>query len=137
MTERKLRDINVEEFTSPCPFTVNPDTKADEIISMMFEHHFRHVPVTENNKPVGIISQRDIIQKLRTENAGATTAKDMMTPEPYQIYENTPIEEVAFHMSDHKFGCALVLDESGELAGIFTTTDALNALVEVVRGDIQ
>ena len=39
-------------------------------------------------------------------------------------------------MSSKKLGSAIVLDEQGDLAGIFTTTDALNALVEVIRGKL-
>lgn len=134
--KEKLKNITVEEYTSPCPDTVTSNTTVDEIIKIMDGHEFRHLPVVDDGKLVGIISQRDIISMLGRGFANQITAAEIMTDRPYTVYESTPIEEVAYSMSENKFGCALVLDSNQKLAGIFTTTDALNALIEVVRGDI-
>lgn len=132
----KLKNIMVEEFTSPCPDTIDVNTTAQEIIKIMDEHDYRHLPVTNEGRVVGIISQRDIINVIGRGFSAHVKASDIMTEHPYMVTENTPIEEVAFTMSENKIGCALVIDESQCLSGIFTTTDALNALVEVVRGEI-
>jgi acetoin utilization protein AcuB len=48
------------------------------------------------------------------------------------VYGSENLGEVALQLSSQKVGSALVLDESGEIYGIFTTTDALNALVEIL-----
>jgi CBS domain-containing protein len=64
-------------------------------------------------------------------------AEDFMTAAPYCVPAGTPLEEVAFEMSAHKFGSVLVTDEDGNVSGIFTSIDALNALVEVLRGEAQ
>ena len=58
-----------------------------------------------------------------------------MKKDPYIVDSTTKLSEVAFYMAKHKYGSALVQEPDGEL-GIFTSTDALNALVEVLRGDI-
>ena len=58
-----------------------------------------------------------------------------MQKEPYLVSADTKLSEVAFYMSKNKYGSALVMNPDGDL-GIFTSTDALNALVEVLRGDI-
>ena len=59
------------------------------------------------------------------------TVEDIMNPNLFSVYRNEGLGEVAFQLSSQKVGSALVLDESGEVYGIFTTTDALNALVEI------
>lgn len=131
----KFKNITVDDYTSPCPIVANVDTKIDQIIAMMNDHDFRHIPVMSQNRIAGIISQRDIINLMGKDYDNGLFASDIMTQNPYRVLESTPIEEVAFHMSENKIGCALVLDPNQELVGIFTTTDALNALVEVVRGE--
>ena len=56
-----------------------------------------------------------------------------MSPQPFIVSSETPLEEVALSMSRQKFGSALVRDEKDQTLGIFTVTDALNALIEVLR----
>jgi len=44
-----------------------------------------------------------------------------------------PLDRVAFTMSDRKIGSVIVNEDDGEFLGIFTVTDALNALIEISR----
>ncbi|HEX5954088.1 MAG TPA: CBS domain-containing protein, partial [Rhodanobacteraceae bacterium] len=60
---------------------------------------------------------------------------DIMATDPISVLADTPLDEVAFDMSERKIGSVLVYEESGEYLGIFTVTDALNALIEIVRGE--
>ena len=46
---------------------------------------------------------------------------------------SAPLDEVAHAMSEKKVGSVIVNDEDGKFLGIFTVTDALNALIEIVR----
>lgn len=131
----KIKNLTVEEFTTPCPKVVSPDTTLAELESLIQEEGFRHIPVEDKGKVVGIISERDIFSAYRSENNGNMKAEDIMHKDPYTVHSDTKISEVAFHMSTNKYGSALVSSNGGEL-GIFTSTDALNALVEVLRGDI-
>lgn len=63
------------------------------------------------------------------------TTPNPVAPDPVTVRTNDPLDEVAYRMSDLKIGSVIVLDEYGSFYGIFTATDALNALIEVVRGD--
>ena len=131
----KIKNLSVEEFTTPCPKMVSSDTELSELERLMREEGIRHIPVQENNKLVGIISERDIFFAYRLENKTQLQAKDIMQQDPYLVHSDTKLSEVAFYMSKNKYGSALVTSADNEL-GIFTSTDALNALVEVLRGDI-
>lgn len=133
----KLRRITVDEFTSPDPITVAPETSLPEILSLMKENNFRHIPVVEGKKAVGIISDRDVSLVRGLNLAAKLTAADVMTENPYCVTATTSLEEVCFALSSKKLGSAIVCDQAGDLQGIFTSTDALNAMVEVLRGDFS
>ena len=59
-TVSNQHSIAVEEFTTPCPIIVPRDTRLGEVKRLMEKNGIRHIPVVENNIPVGIISDRDI-----------------------------------------------------------------------------
>jgi CBS domain-containing protein len=42
------------------PKTVSPDTDGDEALHFMLDHGFRHLPVVEDGKVIGIVSMRDL-----------------------------------------------------------------------------
>jgi acetoin utilization protein AcuB len=55
------------------------------------------------------------------------------------VRPDTPVDEVAREMADRRYGCAVVI-EGGKVVGVFTTTDALRALSELLdrrRGSLQ
>lgn len=136
-TNKKL-NIAVEEFTSLCPVTVDPQTSLDEVLRILEENNFRHLPVgTIKGDILGIISQRDLNLVRNAFNLDKFTAGDIMEKSPYQVGPKTPLDEVCFEMSSKKIGSALVIDGHGKLLGIFTATDALNALVDICRGEFS
>jgi len=60
-----------------------------------------------------------------------------MEHSPYVVESGTPLDQVALEMSNRKIGSAIVRNFDSFNYGIFTSTDALNALIEVVRGQIM
>jgi acetoin utilization protein AcuB len=123
-------EIKIEEFTSPILITVEASASLDEIMVLMQEHKIRHLPVTDNKRIVGIVSERDLLTHIGKSWGHMVTAQDIMSSDILSVYLNEGLGEVAFKLSTHKIGSALVLNEKDEVYGIFTTTDALNALVE-------
>lgn len=133
----KILDIAINEFSSPIIASASLDMSVKEMIMLMDKHQFRHLPVVDNKKPVGIISARDLkIMKLVDEDLHMV-AKDMMIENPFCVISGSPMEAVAFDMSERKIGSALIVNEQGELDSIFTSIDGLNALVEILRGDFN
>lgn len=126
--------LPVEEFTTPDPIMVNQETALDEIMMLMAGSGVRHLPVVGEGKIVGIISDRDLrlYSGLSDAEKYQVCAGDIMSPDPLTVSTNTPLEEVAFLMSERKVGSVIVVEED-QLYGIFTATDALNALVEIIR----
>lgn len=129
--------IPVDEFTSPVSQCVCEETPLVNVIDLLETKSYRHIPVVQNNKPVGIISQRDLtLFHCLKGNSDGLYAKDIMRADPYCVTGGTLIEDVALEMSKRKIGSALVINKRGELEGIFTSIDGLNALIEIARGDV-
>lgn len=128
--------VSVEEFTTPDPVTASHNMLVDELVGLLEEHKIRHLPVVDDtNKVMGIISERDLrlVAGLDLVSHHHIRADDIMIPEPITVRADTPLDEAAFIMSDKKIGSILVNDEDGKLLGIFTASDALNALIEIIR----
>ncbi len=58
---RDARNTRLADVMTPGPLTVDPDKSFGYALFMMHEKGFRHVPVIENGKPVGIVSSRSAL----------------------------------------------------------------------------
>ena len=128
--------LTVEEFTTPNPVTVTEDTGIEALGRLMREHGIRHLPIVRGDAVVGVVSQRDltVLAGLEPGRQSQVSAADIMSPDPVSVQLTDPLDQVAYRMSDLKIGSVIVLDENRQFYGIFTATDALNALIEVLRG---
>lgn len=127
--------IPVDEFTTPAPLQVSSSESIAAIRQVMEENGIRHLPVIDDDKLVGVISARDVALTESLGHGRALFAKDIMRPDPYTVISGSTLETAALEMSSKKIGSAIVIDDSGAVVGIFTSTDALNALVEILRDD--
>lgn len=130
-------NIPVDEYSSPVSITATEEMDAISVLDLMSERGIRHVPVVKDGRPIGIISDRDLRLISTLEIKNPPLVGDFMVKEPFCVQLGTSIDQVAFEMSTRKIGSALVVDQEGRLDGIFTSTDGLNALIEVVRGDVD
>lgn len=130
-------NVTVEEFTTPDPITAVEKTSISEMIELMSTHGIRHLPIMRDQNIVGIVSDRDVrlISGLNEVQKMQITAEDIMTRDPLTVSSNTALDEVAYLMSENKVGSVLVYDPKSSFLGIFTASDALNALVEIIRGE--
>lgn len=127
--------LPVEEFITPDPITATEGMLVDDLWRLMDQHGVRHLPVVRDDQVVGIVSDRDVrvIIGLTAAEKMQVVAADLMSPDLVTVPAGTPLDDVAFLMADKKVGSVIVTDEEGKLFGIFTATDALNALVKLVR----
>lgn len=130
-------DMPVDEFTTPNPVTARADCSVNDLKSLMKYHEVRHLPIVDEGEVVGIVSDRDLkmVSALNFSEKNLVKASDIMTSDLITFHCATPLEQVALEMSDKKIGSVLIRDEKNELLGIFTVTDALNALINILRGE--
>ena len=53
-------DARVREWMTRDPLTATPDGSAEEVARTMLERGFRHMPVVEGERPIGVVSIRDV-----------------------------------------------------------------------------
>jgi acetoin utilization protein AcuB len=123
----------ISRYMTRDPWTIGPEERIATAYEVMASHTVRHLPVVERGEVVGIVSQRDLffLEGLRRIDPEVGKVEAAMTPEPYAVPPEAPVDEVARRMAESRFGAALVVKE-GKLLGIFTTMDALRALTDVI-----
>lgn len=128
-----ISEINVNEFTTPMVVTIGPEDSLDVALEYMQNNQIRHLPVTENGDVVGIVSERDVLVNIGKSWSRLVKIGDIMNTDLLTVSETDNLSDVAYQLASQKKGSAIVVDQSGNLSGIFTTTDALNALVEILN----
>ena len=58
-------EARVRDWMSPTPVTAEPELPADEAARLMLAGGFHHLPVTEDNRPVGVVGLRAVVGALR------------------------------------------------------------------------
>ena len=133
----RVKEIKVDEYTTPSPVSVSPDDSLLTVKNLLKQNGVRHMPVLKENVVVGILSDRDVkLLESCFEDIDTLKVDYVMTPDPYTVSPDTPLTEVVYTMSKDKIGSAIVMSQDEDYVGIFTSTDALNALLEVLRGDV-
>ena len=122
----------ISKVMTAMPHSVGADITLMKAHSMMTELGIRHLPVQEGGKLVGIISDRDVKLASSFKDGEKLLVKEVMTLDPYTVEPETSLHEVVKTMADHRYGCALVLQGNGKLVGIFTATDGLRELNEIL-----
>lgn len=123
----------IQKYMTAFPYTIGADISVKVALEMMREHRIRHLPVQKGGVLVGVITDRDIKLAASFKDAGDMRVDDVMTPDPYTVTPDAELDGVASEMAEHKYGCAIVVQDNGKVVGIFTDVDALRALAETLR----
>jgi len=124
----------IQKYMTTTPHTIGSDQALEKAKELMADLHVRHLPVLEDGKIVGVISDRDLslISSFRDVDLKKTLVKDAMTTQPYTVSPEALLDEVVEEMAEKKYGSAIVLD-GGKVVGIFTAVDGLSALAELLK----
>ena len=121
---------------TPFPYSVGPDSSVLEVEQLMSQHRIRHVPVQQDGRVLGVVSERDLHHLVHAALPEADKARirirTLLRQEPYAVEMTTPLDEVAGEMARRHIGSAAVL-RHGKLAGIFSAVDACRLLAEFLR----
>ena len=117
----ELKDI------APKAVTIDKDRRLSYAIEMMGKHNIARLPVTEDGELVGIITERDIVEKIGSSRSlnfrtSSFHVSSCMTSEPVCVDANTPMDEVLHLFQTEQFSGLPVLDDP---LRIITKTDML------------
>lgn len=113
---------------TPFPYSIAPHASLDEAKQMMDTYSIHHLPVLDDSDIVGMISWRDLLRAVsfgeRLSEQKDIVVSDLVSHRPYMVDVSDPLAPVLQAMVDKRLGSVIVLKE-GELAGIFTSRDAM------------
>lgn len=128
----RKRVSTIGELMTPCPVAIRPEQSLAFAHELMRSHGVRHLPVVEEGRVVGVVSQGDLrlLESIGEVEVDKVPVEEAMVQRPYMVWADTPVSEVLGHMLEQRLGSALVMDRKG-LAGIFTSVDAMVALKQL------
>jgi len=108
------------------PVIAAPSEKLSAVEARMRQGNFRSMPVVEEGKVVGIVTDRDL--RTHTGYQEHTEVKTAMSEPVVTVAPETPVREAARLLRERKIG-ALPVVEDGRLVGVVSTSDMLDAFV--------
>jgi CBS domain-containing protein len=106
---------------------VKPDDSLEVVKTLLFEKHFHHLPVTDDDGIlVGIITSWDLIKSnKRFEEYGNFKVSDLMTKKVATLGPNDSVGAAAMVFLRHLFHGLPIVDDDKRLVGIITTHDIM------------
>ncbi len=132
--------LTVGEWMTKNPITIEQDASVIEAIHLLKEKAIRRLPVMRKGKLVGLVTEKMLYGYMPAKASSLdqwelhyllskTPVKAAMNAKPHTVLPDAPISEVAKLLHDRKLNGVLVVNEKGDLAGLLTTTNALEALI--------
>jgi len=109
---------------------VGPDTPVAELAKLMREYDVGAIPIGENDRLVGMVTDRDIVCKgLAADgfDARRATARDVMTPGVHCCREDDDLAKAVQHMESLKIRRLPVINKSKRMVGILSLGDLSHA----------
>ncbi len=106
--------------------TASPDATLKEIATLMAENDIGNVLFMDNDKLVGILTDRDIVVRAVAYGRDpGSVAMDYATAEPFTLDVNTEVMDAAAQMGERQIR-RLPVTENGKVAGIVSLGDLAN-----------
>ena len=124
--------MKVAEWMVKNPIVVTLDQKVQDCVDLMREHSIRHLPVVENHRLIGLVTESDLREVFLASLIEDLTIEGVMITEPLTVTPETEIEDAAKLIYYHKIGGLPVVDVYGQVVGIITVADLVEAFIELM-----
>lgn len=133
--------MSVRDFMTEKLIIASPETKIFDAVELMNKNDIHRLPVLENGKLVGIITEGTIQEAMPSKATSLsvyemnyllnkTTVKDVMIKNVATIGPNAQLEDAIYEMRHHNVGVLPVL-ENNQLVGIITNNDIFDAFLKI------
>lgn len=117
--------MRVQEIMTRNAEIIDPNMAIREAARMMRADNLGALPVGENDRLIGMVTDRDIVMRAVAEDrpSGATSVRDVMSERIYYCFEDDDIDTAAEVMADHQIRRLPVLNRDKRLVGMVTLAD--------------
>ncbi|MDF3299082.1 CBS domain-containing protein [Streptomyces tropicalis] len=117
-----MRHRSVGDLMTPAAVSVQPGTPLKEIVRLLDEYDITAVPVVEDGRPVGVVSEADLVRK-QTLPGPERTAGELMSSPAVVAAPGWSAVRAARTMEQHRIKRLPVVDDDGVLIGIVSRSD--------------
>lgn len=127
---------SIQEAMTSNPTTISPSTSAREAAGLLKSENVGSLPIVEDDRLVGVITDRDLAVRVLAEGRDAETpvseiaSTDLVTIDPQQS-----LEEAARLMAEHQLRRLPVCEEDGRLVGILAQADLAQSGHDSLTGE--
>jgi len=136
----------VEDWMTTGAILIRADDSVDRAIRLQRDHSVRMIPVVDEGKLVGVVTDKDLVQAslpsgiaLNREEADDITSnikiRKVMTGSPITIMPDHTMDEATEIILKSKIHGAPVIDENKKIVGVLTLSDVLRFLMSMTGED--
>lgn len=135
--------ITVSEAMTRDPLTIRPGASLLDAQALMAGKQIRHLPVVEQGRLVGILSETDLLAATasqldvqddteRARQEAATPVSSCMTAQVAVVHPKDSLRRAGLFLQKNRYGCLPVMEE-GQLVGIITEYDFVNIALQLME----
>lgn len=117
------------------PYVGLADSSLLEALELLVECGIRHLPIVEQGRLIGLVSERDLRAAMALPQAHQLFIRDIMKEDVYVAEKSTPLRDVLRTMQRRKLGSTVIINDQEEVLGIFTVIDALRILADILSDE--
>jgi predicted transcriptional regulator len=127
--------VHVMDFMVMNPVIIRPECPLIEAAQKMKQNHIGSVIITEDTKPIGILTERDIVWRVVADGKDINLLKvsDIYSTPVITISEDSHIEEAIELMREYGIRRLVVTNCEGVISGILTSDDIVMNIESVSR----
>jgi CBS domain-containing protein len=114
--------MNIRDVMTPNPRTVTPDDTIESAARIMRDEDTGAVPVVRDGRPIGMLTDRDIVIRAVAEGGNARSVRDVVTERLISVSPDASTREATDLMSEHQIR-RLPVVENDRLVGIVSLGD--------------
>ena len=137
--------MKVRDVMTPDPIAIRSDRTIREALETLEKHHIRHLPILEEGRLTGILSDRSVAPWRQTLFDAEswhdvdleallmqTRVADIVERRVVSIEPDAPVSAAIDALLEHNIGAVPVVDDREELVGIVSYVDLLRAMRSLV-----
>ena len=131
--------MQVNQIMTPDVTFVGPDTQLQEIARRMRDEEIGSLPISVNDRLIGMVTDRDIVVRAVAEGLDAreATARDVMSPKILYCFDDTPVEAALKNMGENQVRRLPVIDHDKRLVGVVSLGDLSKAAEKAAGGALR
>lgn len=128
----QIRDVMSKDFKF-----ISPETSVQQAAQMMRDLDIGFLPVAENDRMIGMVTDRDIAVRsvAEAQNPSSAPVGEVMTPKTYYCYDDQGVDEICDNMAEIKVRRLPVVNREKRLVGIVSLGDVSQQCHRAKTGD--